>query len=30
MGGAIGVTTKPGDGTDFRVELGDAPGNHSA
>ena len=25
MGGAIGVTTKPGDGTDFRVELGDAP-----
>ena len=29
MGGAIGVTTKPGDGTDFRVELGDAPGNHS-
>ena len=30
MGGAIGVTTRAGDGTDFRVELGDAPGNHSA
>lgn len=29
MGGAIGVTTRAGDGTDFRVELGDAPGNHS-
>lgn len=29
MGGAIAVTTKPGDGTDFRVELGDAPRNHS-
>jgi signal transduction histidine kinase len=25
MGGAIGVSTKAGDGTDFRVELGDAP-----
>ncbi len=29
MGGAIGVTTKAGDGTDFRVELGDAPVTHS-
>ena len=30
MGGAIGVATKPGDGTDFRVELGDAPVGHSS
>ena len=29
MGGAIGVTTKAGEGTDFRVELGDAPGNQN-
>jgi len=25
MGGAIGVTTRAGTGTDFRIELGDAP-----
>ena len=25
MGGAIGVTTRAGAGTDFRIELGDAP-----
>ncbi len=25
LGGAISVTTRPGAGTDFRVELGDAP-----
>ena len=25
LGGSIGVTTKKGTGTDFRVELGDAP-----
>ena len=25
MGGAIGVTTRAGGGTDFRIELGDAP-----
>ena len=25
MGGAIGVTTRPGRGTDFRIEIGDAP-----
>jgi signal transduction histidine kinase len=29
MGGSIGVNTKPGDGTDFRVELGDAPRSDS-
>ena len=28
LGGTIGVTTRPGDGTDFRIELGDAPVHH--
>ena len=26
MGGSIGVATRPGVGTDFRIELSDAPG----
>jgi signal transduction histidine kinase len=30
MGGAIGVTTRAGIGTDFRVELGDAPSRSDA
>jgi signal transduction histidine kinase len=25
LGGSIGVTTRPGAGTDFRIDLGDAP-----
>ena len=29
MGGAIGVTTRAGTGTDFRIELGDAPAPRS-
>ena len=27
MGGSIGVTTRQGVGTDFRIELSDAPGD---
>lgn len=30
MGGAIGVTTRAGTGTDFRIELGDAPARADA
>ncbi|MGE0864206.1 MAG: ATP-binding protein, partial [Vicinamibacterales bacterium] len=29
LGGAIGVTSRPGAGTDFRIELGDAPARDS-
>ncbi len=29
LGGSIGVTTTAGVGTDFRIELGDAPAPHS-
>ncbi len=29
LGGTIGVTTSAGTGTDFRIELGDAPAPHS-
>jgi signal transduction histidine kinase len=29
LGGTIGVTTHPGRGTDFRVEIGDAPASAS-